>query len=211
MLIPITDESRTDEAAEAPRNLIQLDGQIWDADTGEWIGYAIKDEFRVNDVQSAEWVLSKILRAETEIAAIQTERAAILANLESREKEYRRKVDYLRARFGPELEEFARAEIEANPKSKTLKLAHGKLSFRTVKGGVRVKDATLALDWAKEHCPDAVKVVESFQISMVAADAKARIAETIALGEGEYAALVADAFEVKPDAEAFDIKTGVGA
>ena len=172
-----------------------IDGFIINMETGEIVGME-KPEFRVTDEASADWVLEKMMDAQTQIARIGIKRTALLENLESQEKVYLRKLDWLMARFSPELEEFAKGQL-IDAKTKTLKLTFGKLSIRSVKGGLRVSDQASALETAQSlGWTNAIKYSEAFQISGLT-DAQRAVAEN------------KPGFEVKPDTETFKIETGV--
>jgi hypothetical protein len=72
----------------------------------------------------------------------------------------------------------------------------GSVSFRTVRGGLKVVDASLALDYAQLNgFTNAIKVTESFQISKLD-PAQRELLES----------KVPDGFEYSPDREAMSIK-----
>lgn len=50
---------------------------------------------------------------------------------------------------------------------KTLLTAHGSVATRKAEPKLMISDQATALAWAKQHCPDAVKVTEEVQISKV--------------------------------------------
>jgi hypothetical protein len=182
-----------------------IDGMIVDIETGEVLGLAEKPEFTVKDEDSANWVLGKMLALESDIVAIETsarviEAKAILANAAAMKKDASKRLEWLHARFTAEIGEWARPQLEGK-KTKTLKTLLGAISFRVKKGGLRVADKDKALDWAKSNTPNAIKVTEEFQISLLS-DIGRALAEADS-GNG--------AFEVIPDAESVTIKTGVSA
>jgi len=180
---------------ELTQQTIEQDGFIIDVETGEVLGLA-KPEFHVTDASSADWVLEKMLDAKASITRENIKLKSITENIESKKRDYQRRIDYLEFRFGAELEAFAAKELEG-AKTKTWKGDYGQLKFRTVNGGVRVKDADEALAAAKQlGWVDAIKVKEEFQISKLTPDQKA------------LAVNLLDAFEVKPDSQVFDIKVG---
>lgn len=88
------------------------------------------------------------------------------------------------------------ASVNLDGKSKTIDLLIGKVSFRTVPGGLRVVDTALALNWAKEHRPELVKTETTVRCKL---DSKGLLglvaAATIEDGPLDYppgVALVAD-------------------
>jgi phage host-nuclease inhibitor protein Gam len=58
------------------------------------------------------------------------------------------------ARFEHELQLWAGANLPR--RGKTIQLLTGALSFRTIKGGPRIRDAAAVLTWAEEHAPEAI-------------------------------------------------------
>lgn len=215
----MTNTQNTMNEASQNQNIIEEGGYILDADTGEILGLAgITEAFTVTDEKSADWVLEKMMDAEVEAARIRIKRDAITENLDKQIKEQERRRDYLAWKFGPALEHFAKEKL-AGAKKKSIGLTFGTLAFRSVKGGVRVTDPAKALEWAKKFYPEAVKVTEAFQISLVPEGVKGEIdlvlKDPTAFAEGEpghqehYNELAREAFEVKPDSETFSIKTGV--
>lgn len=205
--------------------IIEENGFLIDSETGEVVGLAgVKEDFTVTDAASADWVLERLMDSETQVARLNIKLKALTENIQTQIKAEERKQKFLKFKFGPALEHFARVALEGK-KTKTLPLTFGKLSLRTVKGGLRVADAEKALEWALNKADHAVKVVESFQISLLTANEKQKIIDTMTAGvvevdeeTGEANLVFPDdtkelfeAFEIKPDEEKFDIKTGVSA
>ena len=195
---------------------VVIDGYLIDQETGEVLGHVeVKSQFQVTDRKSAEWVLEKILNAESDVLAVEETPTviaarAILSNAEKIKKERQARADWLRTRFEPELGHWAKQALEeTGGKSKTIKTLFGSISLRTVKGGVRVLDKEFALELAKKEYPDAVKVSEEFQISKLTDEQKREIevglAGTIWPSDDTYRR----AFDLKPETEAITIKTGV--
>lgn len=136
---------QTEHAERETQNTIIQDGFIIDADTGEVVGLE-KGEFHVTDEASADWVLEKMMDAQANAARVQIKRKALLENLDEQERHYKRTYDFLNYRFGRELAEFARRRLEeTKAKTKVVKLSFGRLSFRTVRGGLRVADPEKAI------------------------------------------------------------------
>lgn len=186
---------------EIPEGVITIDGITFNAETGE----ILHKEFQITDDASADWALEKIMNAEVRKAALEIKRRALLENLDAQIKEEQRRIDGLHFRFDNELTNYAKGKL--NGKTKTVKFTYGSVSFRTVKGGLRVVDAANALSWAKAKGFDhAIKLTESFQISQLT-DLEREIAMDDIEAEGIPASVMP--FEVKPDAEAVTIKTGV--
>ena len=144
--------------------LIQLDGFWCDPDTGEVISLAIPTpDFHVTDNDSAEWVLAKIESADSEVARLK----ALLDNqtkrLMTQIKHQINRGEFMRARFGPELDEFAKANL---PKGKKSWLGvHGAIKYRATpeKLDLPKENTEKAVGFLKktEGCADAIKVTES--------------------------------------------------
>jgi phage host-nuclease inhibitor protein Gam len=151
-----------------PTECVIIDGYVVTPD-GEIVGLADRDEtFHVTDLSSAEWVLDKMAGHEAQIAALSMRLAAIQHNITTLVKQQNARRAFLEYRYGQELKAFARQNLKG--KSKTWRCAYGLVAFRKTQPGVVVWDEAAAIAWAKEHCPDAVKVKESFLVS-VAKDA----------------------------------------
>lgn len=184
-------------------NTILIDGLIIDIESGEIVGQE-RPEFRVTDEASAEWVLEKIMNAEADAARDKIKLKAVVERLEAAIKASEKRAEWFRNRYVGELEEFARERLEG-AKTKTLKLTWGSISFRTVKGGLRVADPEAALEWAKQYAPESVKVSESFQITKLPDNWR----EDLLVSSPED--LAERGFAVAADSEAVSIKTGVQA
>lgn len=190
---------------------------VLDADTGEILRPYIAEGFSVKDEASFDWVMKKILDAETDVNARQMKHNFVLEEMKSEMKRAKSRVEWLKARFGPELEVYAKKVIEEEQAkkpgrkvAKTVKSLFGKVSFRSVPGGLRVRDESKALEWAKKFFPAAVKVEEVFRVSLLTEDERLKIEVglTSPPSESEVAVLTKKAFEIQPDEEKFDIKTG---
>lgn len=181
------------------QNTIIIDGMIVDADTGEVIGLA-KQEFKVQDEESFNWVMKKILNEESKIAAIDNsvevkQAQAIIANAESMKKDAQRRLDWLLSRFSAEIGEYARPQLTKG--SKSLKTIFGTVAFRTKKAALKVIDEEKAIAWARAMAPTAIKVKESFLISELQGEQREKATQYI------------HAFKVEPETETVTIKTGV--
>ena len=176
-LLPPTQAIATDvQTTTIPVPVIEFDESLgmWvNLDTGEIIDIetpAGPDQpFIPQTEQEVEWVLGKMATAEALLLSIRTrpevlQAKAVLANAAKMEKEAARKLDWLHARFDPDLGEFARKQLEGK-KTKTWKSVLGSIALRIQKGRVKVENPELALEWAKAYDPDAIKTTEEFQIS----------------------------------------------
>jgi hypothetical protein len=175
-----------------------IDGFIVGIETGDVYGLAEQTkEFTVDSATAAEWVLEKLSEAEGRVVGLKAELAGVQERFASRIKEQERRSEWLRARFGPELEEFAKTQLDG--KSRTWKGTYGSVAFRSTAAKVVALDQTKAVAWAAKNCPDAVKTVQSFLISNVPDSVKALMLEKGA----------PDGFDIIPAGESVSIKTVV--
>lgn len=202
------------EAAVQEPAVELIDGLWVDVDTGEVVALERMPDFQVVDDESAEWVLKKLMNAEADLASIEAREAAVMENFRLMKAQAQRRIDGIKHRFGSDLEHYAMTALDGQ-KTKTLRLAYGSLSFRTVKGGLRVAEGAeakrFALAWAKRMGYDnAVVTKEEFQISKLEKDQSERFAHLVELGMTDPdIGGVRLAFEIKPEADVFTIKTGI--
>lgn len=203
------------EQVQETAESVLIDGLWTDPETGEVLALERKPDFQVTDDESAEWVLERILNAEAEKARLEMKKRAIVENLDRQIAAAQRRIDGLHYRFDSDLEHYAMTALDGQS-TKTLKLAYGTLSFRNVKGGLRLAEGAdakrLALDWAKHlGIKSAVVTKEEFQISKLDKDDAKRLQHLAEMGT-RYVDLgsIQLAFQVKPDETKFTVKTGLG-
>lgn len=183
-------------------SLIEIDGYKIDPATGEVVEITAlpKPDFRVTDAESADWVLKKICDAESEIARLDMVLASVRERLEADRKAQARRVEYLKAKFGADLEEFAKENL---PKGKrTWHGTWGEVAFRSTKPRLDIEDDAKALAWAKASplTESAVKVTEKLNKSELPADTVAFL-----LTDPELASIAG--FKVVPASESCSIST----
>jgi hypothetical protein len=172
-----------------------IDNLVVDTETGEVLGNAISDAGEISSQTALEAILEKIADVEGRLTAQQLRHQAILENCRKLEVRTASYLAYLKAQYEPHIEAYAKTRLEGQ-KSKTLTTPFGSVSFRTVRGGLKVVDASLALDYAQLNgFTNAIKVTESFQISKLD-PAQRELIE----------AKMPDGFEYSPDREAMSIK-----
>lgn len=174
--------------------MLQQDNLIIDEENGEIL--EVKNQFAVVDEASANWVLEKMLDEQLEIEKLQSKLAAVTEQLKKQISQHQRRLDGLHFRFDAELSAFAKAQIEGG-KRKSLTLDFGTLSFRKVKGGLKVKDPEFALLWAKTYAPNAIETKESFKVSWLTSDQVIKAETDLS------------AFEVKEEEDRFYVSMGV--
>lgn len=142
-----------------------IDNSVVDQDTGEVLGNAISDAGEISSQTALEAILEKLADVEGRLTAQQLRHQAILENCRKLEVRTASYLAYLKAQYEPHIEAYAKTRLEGQ-KSKTLTTPFGSVSFRTVRGGLKVVDPSLALDYAQLNgFTNAIKVTESFQIS----------------------------------------------
>jgi hypothetical protein len=142
-----------------------IDNSVVDTETGEVLGNAISDAGEISSQTALEAILEKIADVEGRLTAQQLRHQAILDNCRKLEVRTASYLAYLKAQYEPHIEAYAKTRLEGQ-KSKTLTTPFGSVSFRTVRGGLKVVDPSLALDYAQLNgFTNAIKVTESFQIS----------------------------------------------
>lgn len=184
-------------------NIVNENGLIINTETGEVIGVeGIQETFEVKDVSSAEWVMEKMQICDSDILALEARKRVLIENIDSMIRPLQRKRDWLETRYGEGLQNVARGNLKD---TKTWKNPFGWISFRIIKGGLRVKDKDKALEWALHLCPEAIKVSQEFQISRLPEDMK----NALMIGHMTVPVSMVDAFEVTEDRESVTIQTGV--
>jgi hypothetical protein len=145
--------------------------------------------------EALEVVLERMADVESQLVALKTKHEAILENCRKLEVKKASYLAYLRGVYSNPIEVYVKSRLEGQ-KSRTLTTPYGQVSFRTVKGGLKVSDKGLALATAhKLGMVEAIKVTEEFQISKLTDEQRDAIATTLPEG-----------FEMVPDRESMSIK-----
>ncbi len=177
-----------------PHELELIGDSYWVIATGEHAYDKLPEQFSVKDDSSLEWVMQKFFDAEHDIKIEDEKIAAILEAYRARRNRKVARLDWLKARFTPEIEAYAKTKLSG--KTKYVDTPFGRIAWRIQKGGLRVIDKIKALDFAKQYGYDnAIKVSEEFQISKLTDEQRER------LSSDTY-----DGFEVTPDTEVCSIK-----
>lgn len=185
---------------QATSNIVVHGHYLIDGATGEILGMATEPTFKVGDRSSAEWVMERLTEAEAELAAIAARRKVLLDNLAGMEAEAQRRADWLRYRFGAELEAWAAAELEGK-KQRSIKTPFGTLAFRKKAAKVVVTDEEAAVTYLEDlGLTDAVKVTKKVLLSVLnnSTGAVAYLAQEKPPG-----------ITVEPESDGFTIKTGL--
>ena len=189
----------------------EVDGRVYDAETGEFLRLAGRSGEWVPVVSADfEWLGEVMSETDAQIAAIEQRRKFYNENFDAMVRDVKRKKDGLLWKFGKMLEAFARENLPKGKKTFTLPTVS--VAFRSYQGGVRViKDKEAqgrALAYCKENFPHAIKTVEELKVSLLTNEDEAKIAERLMAAE-EYPNLGDIGFEPYADYETVTIKTGV--
>jgi len=145
--------------------------------------------------EALEVVLERMAGVESQLVALKTKHEAIIENCRKLEVKKASYLAYLKGVYSNPIEAYAKSRLEGQ-KTRTLTTPYGQVSFRTVKGGLKVSDKGLALATAhKLGMVEAIKVTEEFQISKLTDEQRDAIATTLPEG-----------FEMVPDRESMSIK-----
>lgn len=145
--------------------------------------------------EALEVVLERMADVESQLVALKAKHEAIIENCRKIEVKKASYLAYLRGVYSNPIETYAKSRLEGQ-KTRTLTTPYGQVSFRTVKGGLKVSDKGLALATAhKLGMVEAIKVTEEFQISKLTDEQRDAIATTLPEG-----------FEMVPDRESMSIK-----
>lgn len=171
-----------------------VDNFVVDAHSGEVLGEVVTNG-AIASQEALELVLERIADVESQVVALERKHEAIIENCRKIEAKKANYLEYLKAVYSTPIEEYAKARLDGQ-KTKTLITPYGQVSFRTVKGGLKVSDKGLALATAhKLGMVEAIKVTEEFQISRLTDEQKDTLATTLPAG-----------FELTPDRESMSIK-----
>ena len=131
-------------------------------DEAQAAALAVPERFEVHDRDSAEWLVRKLVEADAHIRQVHQQ-----ADREVRRTERER--DFLRMRYGPQLERWTRQQVEQSKgRRKSVLLLSGTVGFRRVPAKLVVDDAPAALAWAKRHCLRAVVFTEKLSKTSLA-------------------------------------------
>jgi len=110
--------------------------------------------FRVRDEATANWLVRRVNEARA-----YEERARAWAAHETRRA--RQDADWLRRRYGPQLEAWVRQELAArHHRRRSLNLPAGRVGYRRSPPQLVIDHEDRALDWCRRHLPTAVQTTE---------------------------------------------------
>lgn len=138
------------EACEPEPEYEVVDGWRVSLRDGEVLGLdQPTSTFGVTDRDSADWVLGKIADVEARALAIQARKQAVAENFARQEKQLAGRLAWLERRFGPELEAWAKAQIEGK-RSRFVQLDNGRVQFRVATSPAKITDPAAALAFVRD-------------------------------------------------------------
>lgn len=121
-------------------------------------------EFHITDKESADWFLAKLAANVAEIEEIDEMRHARIKEINERADFLKagpqQHIDYLKARFLPELEAYV-AEALKGKREKSVGLIHGKAGFRASRGKTNIFDLEAGLEYARQVHPEWIRIEET--------------------------------------------------
>jgi hypothetical protein len=199
--------------------VISLDGEVLgliedgtveshtDPETGQlrhsWVAKSLQETVLplIVTEEDAERVLERIARSDARTLAAESLLKAVQGRLVAEAERRRRSAEWLRRRFGPELEAWARPRLQG--RRRTLALAYGAIAFRKQPARLKVLDQAAAVRWAEASRPELVRITKSVSAPQVAA----ALQEDLKLG---FTDELPDWLEVTEPGESVRIETGLG-
>lgn len=184
------------------RELIEDDGYLIDASTGEVVGESaphddgryrlLSDGTRCLTDEAAEATLERWQAEAAKLAGLKARRAAIIANLDAMEKVVQRRLDWLEASNLSDLDAWCRHRT-AGGKSRSVRTPYGTVGLRKLPARVEITDQEAAIAWAEANDPERVVVSKRL----------------LSAGLAKREDLPTEAFNVVPPSERCYVKTGV--
>lgn len=188
-------------AQPAPSLVSVIDGWLVDTETGECLGPVLPEPKWVPDTQEkVEWVLEKMLGLDSDLAALEARKSALIENMDAMIREKRGRRNSLDFCFGRDVVEFARLNLPEG--KKTWRCPFGSVAFRVVPAHVKVSDPEMAVASLKALCPEAVRATESVLVKSISPTLYGRLFD-----EPELAPSIG--LEAVPERESVTVKTGV--
>ena len=177
-------------------SLIEMHGELWDEETGEYAGPAsgwITGEESPEDL--ALLVMRKRMDIEADIQAEKAKMDAIIANMAKLIGKHQARLDWLERQYNAQLQDYAMSQLprkaDGTLKAKTWTCPFGSVSFRTVAEKVKVVDEDETVEWLMHHNPEAVKTKHTVLVSKLS----------------DFALEKAPGIEIVPATESVTIKT----
>ncbi len=204
-------ESQIDK--DAARETVEINGELYDAETGEFVGMVTGSGYLPHQLESlgdVETFMERLLQAEAEHEAESMRLSALIKNAESILRNKNAKVQYLRRVFGPQAEGIALANLprmkDGKLKAKTWRCPFGSIGFMDAPRTVAVDpdNEMGAIAFAESNkFTDAVKVTKKFLISKLPAVIKNQLLD------GDATTAKDAGFIIVPPTTKVKIQTGI--
>ena len=117
----------------------------------------------ITDRESANWAMTRLACIESAILAKEARKEALASNMQKLINAERKKQVYWEYIYRAPMIEWAKNQLTG--KSKTVQLEAGKISFRTSKGSSEIIDNDLAMAFAMDYLPEAVKTRKTISVT----------------------------------------------
>jgi len=153
--------------------IIQIGEDLFDEETGEYAGAA--NPGWLPAVLETEDDLINYMRilmeAESSALAEEMKYKSVVANVQKIVKRKTSKVKYLRDMYQGQVkklvEQILPRDRDGNFRTKTYRNPWGKVALREQKTKLAISDSGMALRFAQQECPQAIKTTESILVSMI--------------------------------------------
>ena len=115
--------------------------------------------FRIETLEQADWAVRKIAKIEHRRAEAQALAQAEIQKIEKWLKEQEARANHERLFFETLLKEYMENKQQEEPKTKTIKLPHGKIAIRQQQPEF-IRDNEILLDWLKTNRPEFIRIKE---------------------------------------------------
>jgi len=177
-------------------SLVEMHGELWDEETGEYAGPAsgwITGEESPEDL--ALLVMRKRMDIEASIQAEKDKLDAITNNMVKIIGKHMQRLEWLERQYNAQLQDYALSQLprkaDGTLKVKTWTCPFGSVSFRTIAERVKVVDEEETVAWLMHHNPEAVKTKHTVLVSKLS----------------DFATIHAPGLDLIPATESVTIKT----
>jgi len=152
--------------------IVELDGELWDAETGEYAGPASSwIDGGIDSEDKALQYLRRRMELEAQLNAKIAQLEAVKANVEDMVKQARTRLDWWDAKYKADLGSWVwdtlPRKADGEPKTKTWTTPYGKVSFRTSAPKIEIRDEDKAVSFAEDNCPSSIKVTKKVLVSQI--------------------------------------------
>lgn len=186
--------------------IIEIDGDLFDDETGEYAGQAgggYLPAILENEDDLLKY-MRLLLDAESRALAEEAKYKTMLSNVEKMVKRHKSKVKFLRDMYEGQAGKVAATLLpkdkEGNLRSKTYRCPFGTIGQRTTQPTLKINDMARAINFVCWSAPQAIKVEQKVLVSFIPDDIKHKLLADTSIAE-QFG------FEVNPGGESITIKT----